>query len=173
VTTGVLRARWDGENFVVLAGARHAISELTIGEVYQIEPTLPRSMASHRHYFIVLHRAFENLPEELREQFPNENDLRDHALIMTDHANVQTYVYDSARAARKARDMLIVLLRRHEYCLVDVRGQTLRVRTAKSQSVAAMDRKQFQQSKNDVLGYVASMLGITQDELVRNSSAER
>jgi len=49
--------------------------------------------------------------------------------------------------------------RRDEYAVIVVRGSIVREYTAKSQSVAAMNKQEFQRSKKDVLEYVEGCLG--------------
>jgi hypothetical protein len=49
--------------------------------------------------------------------------------------------------------------------VVEVRGRVVRIHKAKSQSVRAMDKATFQDSKQKVLDVVANLIGVPAGEL--------
>jgi hypothetical protein len=51
------------------------------GEIITVEEVKERSAKSHRHYFAVINEAWQNLPEDLADEFPNAEALRKRALI--------------------------------------------------------------------------------------------
>ena len=60
---------------------------------------------------------------------------------------------------------------REEFSLIAVRGPLVVIRTAKSQSRRAMDKKEFQASKTKIMELIAGMLGVSVDELQRARAA--
>lgn len=113
-----------------------------------------RSLASHNQYMAAVSEAWSNLPEYLMEEFPTPDDLRKWALIKTGYCDVAKVV------GRK-------LLRFNGYSIVttDDDGVTT-VRTARSQSFAAMGKKEFQASKDAVLDYLARLINVRPHELM-------
>lgn len=139
------------------------------GEVVMLAPVEERSDVSHKHEFAWLKEAWLNLPQALAEQYPNPAMLRKRGLIATGHCTVQDYVCTShAEAARWA-----TYLRREvdEYALVVVSAGVVRVFKAKSQARGAMKREEFQQSKQDLMDWVAGLLGVDADSLSRARAA--
>jgi hypothetical protein len=55
-----------------------------------------------------------------------------------------------------------------DFAVVIVREAVVLVWTAKSQSVKAMGAKDFQQSKSDVLDFLADLIGVSSDELAKH-----
>ena len=124
---------------------------------YRMLVASERSAQSHRHYFASVNEAWKNLPEHLCEEFPTPDHLRRWALIRTGYCDIIKVV-----GHRKS-------MRRIEgYSVIEVDDEgTMTIKTAHSQSYAAMGKKQFQESKDAVLGYLASLLETSVDELKR------
>lgn len=164
--TAPIRFTWDGESMVPLPRfAKACDAEFTIGETYQMVVQEERSWASHRHYFAAVHEAWLNLPEDLAEQFPTEEHLRKRALIKAGFSEHRQFVASSkAEAVRLAA----FIRPSDEYALVTVDGAVVNVWTARSQSVHAMGKQVFQESKNKVLDVLAEMIGIQPETLTRN-----
>lgn len=155
---------WDGE---VMRPRYPKIADkhYVIGENYALVPYEGRSEASHRHFFVVVKSAWENLPEELAVRFPTPEILRKEALIRCGYANSHTFTCSSkAEAARLAGFLRVA----EEYAVIDVKGATVVKYTARSQSQKAMAGKEFGESKQKVLDYLAALIGTTTDQLAKN-----
>lgn len=83
-----------------------------------------------------------------------EEHLRKYALIRTGHRDERTIVCASKAEARRVAAFVKPL---DEFALVLVNEASVSVYTAKSQSLRAMGKTAFQQSKDDVLGFLAQI----------------
>lgn len=155
---------WDGEALHPVSAywAKRADQQWVVGERYLIETQHERSAASHRHYFAALHEAFMNLPEHIAAGFPTVEHLRKRALISTGYRDERSIV-----AASKAEALRLAAFVRplDDTAFVSISGTTVAVMTAKSQSMRAMGKAEFQRSKDDVLNFVASLIGISRETL--------
>ena len=131
--------------------------QYVIGEHYALVPQEDRSASSHRHYFASLHDAWLNLPEDQAERFPTSEHLRKYALIRAGYYDERSIVCASKAEAQRIAAFVKPM---DEYAVVIAREATVRVFTAKSQSLKAMGRKAFQNSKQKVLDIVADMIGV-------------
>jgi len=52
-----------------------SLSDIAVGEVVQCEIKRPRNLRFHRMFFAVLHKAHENLPEDLALKYPSIDSL--------------------------------------------------------------------------------------------------
>jgi hypothetical protein len=156
---GPMPMRWSGEAFepatpYQLKRAGETFSE---GKVYTWQQVFDRSPNSHRHYFAQIHEAWMNLPENLQLEYPTSEHLRKKALIMTGHYTRQDWACNSkAEAIRTAAILRSV----DEYAVVQVIDSTVSLLTAKSQASNKMRKKDFQESKTAVLGYVWGLCGV-------------
>lgn len=126
-----------------------------------------RSRASHDHYFAAVQNAFDNLPESLSNDFPTAEHLRKWALIKAGYRDERTFVASSGNEAMR----LAVYLRpidSYAFCMVD--GDRVTHCTAKSQSLKAMGKAEFQRSKDAVLRELAILIGVDVADL-RNVQA--
>ena len=122
------------------------------------------SAKSMRHQFAVLKKAWENLSEADKEQFPTPQHLRKRALIEAGfYTESAIEVGDQATAGRLA----VSLRRRDTFAVIFVRDGYLFERVAESQS--SMDRERFQKSKDAIFEIVANMIGVSVAELTRES----
>jgi hypothetical protein len=161
--------QWDGEAFRPIGrGRRDADRYFVIGERYTLVEEKQRSGASHRHYFASVNEAWTNLPEHVAGRFPTADHLRKYALIMTGFRDERTIVASSRAEAHRLAAFVRPM---DEYAVVTVDGALVRVLTAKTQSMRAMDRATFQASKDAVLGYLAEMIGVDADGLARAGEA--
>jgi hypothetical protein len=146
---------YDGEAMIPKV-PRLADRHLVVGELYRMSVEEERSMASHRQYFAALHDLWLNLPEDVAENFPSEEHLRKRALI-------EAHYYDEeiidCGSNKVAPNIAAAIRKRDDFALIFVRDQFVIIRTAKSQSLKAMGKKLFQQSKQDVLDIVSAMVG--------------
>lgn len=161
-----LSFRWDGDVMRPL-NPRVANRQYAVGEVYRLEHREDRSAASHAHYFAMLNEAWQNLPERLSAQFPDPERLRKYALCMTGWRDERSIVCSSRAEARRLAAFIMPM---DDYAIVSVNEAAVVVWTAKSQSVRAMGKAAFQKSKDDVLGYVSSLIGTTPESLERSAA---
>ena len=165
MTTVPLYWKWDGESLIPL-NPLAADRVLTVGERYCLVEHHERSAKSHSHFFAALHDAWQNLPEATGERFPTPESLRKYCLIKAGYANQREFACSSrAEALRLAAFLRPV----NEFAIVTVREAVVIEWTAQSQSLRAMGKAAFQDSKQKVLDIVASYIGITADTLSSNA----
>lgn len=161
--------RYDGEGVFSPASkywAQLADRHYVIGAEYRLIPHEHRSVNSHNHYFASIADAWQNLPAELAVQFPSPDALRRFALIKAGFCDQHTFVCSSkAEALRLAAFIKPV----DEYAVVVAKEATVIRYTAKSQSMKAMGKEEFQRSKDSVLGIVSEMLGTSVKALEGNT----
>ncbi len=165
-----IRMQWDGE-YLIPTDARWqaaADRQLVVGETYMIREHAERSQESHNHYFACIHHAWLNLPEThagLPYSISSEH-LRKFALIRSGFADTQSYACTSrAEAERWAANIRPL----DEFSLVTVRECLVVRQTAKSQSRRAMGKSVFQDSKQAVLEFLASLIGVSVEQLAATS----
>jgi hypothetical protein len=155
--------RWTGENFEPLPRfSRQCDQEFVVGQVYRLEPIEDRSAESHRHFFAIVNEAWQNLPEAWGDRFATPDHLRKWCLIRAGYRDERTFV---AKSKTQAAELAAFIRPLDDYAVVAVNGCTVSVFTAKSQSIRAMGRKEFQDSKTKVLDILATMLGVELDAL--------
>jgi hypothetical protein len=152
---------WDGESFVP-KHPRIADKHYVIGENYPLVVHEDRSTNTHNHQFAWLHDAFLNLPEDVSDLYPTADHLRKRALIEAGYYNES--IIDCGSKAGALR-VAAHLRNKDDFALVIVRGTIVVERTAKSQSRRAMNREEFNDSKQKVLEIVAGMIGVTPESL--------
>jgi len=156
---------WTGEVFVPLPGHRREVDRCyDVGAVYPMAPYEARSAKSHDHYFVVVGEAWENLPEALTERFPTSEHLRKWALIKAGYRDERSIVCASKAEATRVKAFIRPM---DDYAVVIATGAVVTVYTAKSQSMKAMGKAVFQQSKDAVLGVLADLLGVEPATLAR------
>lgn len=141
---------------------RAADRAYVIGEVYRLVPHEERSARSHNHYFASLHEAWTNLPEEAAERFPSVDHLRKWALIKAGFRDERSIACSSKAEAQRIAAFVKPM---DEFAVVVVREAVVVVLTAKSQSVKAMGKQDFQASKDAVLEIVSELIGVKPDQL--------
>lgn len=132
------------------------------GETYILEVHEQRSTASHRHYFAAIKEAHANLDEEHTNRYPTPEHLRKWALIKCGYHNERTYVCDSPR---HAKSLAIAIEENTEFAVVIVKGNIVKIYTARSQAVGEMKNEEFKESKEKVLSLLAGLIGITRTAL--------
>ena len=150
---------WDGESMAPLPRfSRVCDGAFVIGKEYPMIVHEARSAASRGHYFACLSECWRNLPEDIAEDFPTAEHLRKKALIKCGYADERSIV-----AASKAEALRVAAFVRpmDEYAVVLVSECVVKVFTAQSQSMRAMGKKAFAASKDAVLAYAASLIGVT------------
>lgn len=155
--------QWDGEAFVPQARfARLCDREFVVGETYALTRHEERSSASHRHYFAALNEAWRNLPEDVAEAWPTPEHLRKWALVRAGFADERSIVCASKAEAQRIAAFVKPM---DQFAIVVARDATIKVFTPQSQSVKAMGKAAFQDSKQKVLDIVAGLLGVSSETL--------
>lgn len=158
---------WDGEAMVPLARfAKLADQEFVVGLDYPLVVQESRSRASHNHFFAAVEEAWRNLPEHIAEQYPNSDKLRKHALIRAGYRDERSIACASKAEAQRVAAFVKPM---DDYAIVLVTEAVVTVYTAKSQSLRAMGRKVFQESKDAVLAVLADMVGVQPVDLQREA----
>ena len=153
----VIPFRWTGEVMEQLRSfAKRSNAEFTVGEVYNLEAIEQRSAASHRHYFAAVNEAWQNLPEDAAERFPTSEHLRKWCLIRAGYAEHRQIVASSKAEAQRLAAFVKPM---DTYAVVTARECVVTVYTAESQSMKAMGKQRFQESKTAVLELLAAMIG--------------
>ncbi len=137
------------------------------GEVYRLTVEEERSAASHKHYFAAIHEAWQNLPENLADRFPTAERLRHWCLVKCGYAAEQSIVLETVRDAERFAEYVAEY--RGDDTFVKRSGNVIKIWTAKSQSTRAMDKDEFQESKNNVLQLLSELIGTSVADLKRNA----
>jgi hypothetical protein len=161
-------ARYEGDGLFQALGRskKEADAEYVIGEGYRFTRYEERSEASHRHFFAALHEAWANLPADLSERFPTSERLRKFALIKSGFATQRQLIASSRAEALRLAAFIAPM---DEYALVETRGAVVTVWEAESQSMRAMGKDRFKASKDAVLAYCASLIGVEPETLRREA----
>lgn len=158
---------WEGDVFRPLPGyARACDRAFVVGAVYRLAEHEERSQASHNHFFAAVAEAHANLPEHLAERLPTPEHLRKFALIKAGYADSRTLVASSKAEAQRLAAFVRPM---DSFAVVVASEATVTVWTAKSQSVRAMGKKEFQESKDAVLDIIAGLIGTTPAALAANA----
>ena len=160
--------RWNAEKAVMVPlRANHACKTFVDEETYRLGVIEERSANSHSHYFAALNEAWGNLPDAMAERFPTVEHLRKYALIQCGFRDER-----SIACASKAEALRIAAFIKpmDGYAVVIVREAVVMVYTAKSQSMKAMGKADFQDSKQKVLDIVSDLIGVTTKQLERQSA---
>lgn len=139
-----------------------ARKQYVAGEYYTLGITEDRSSASHRHYFACVAEAHRNLPEDKVARYPTDDHLRYWALIKAGWHKERSYVCES----RKQAETFAAFMEDYdEFAVILLKGNVVKVYTAKSQSTANMTREDFEKSKADVLAILSEVIGVTTKQL--------
>lgn len=158
---------WDGD---AMKPERPGMADkqYVVGEVYRLVPIEDRSGNSHRHYFACVNESWKNLPEVIAQRYPTPDHLRKWALIKAGYCDARSIVAVSEAEARRLAAFIEPM---DDFAVVTVCVAVITVYTAKSQSMHAMGKIEFQQSKDKVLDVLAHMIGISTAELQKNAGA--
>lgn len=150
---------YAGEGEFHAAGRGLAVlcdKQLVIGETLRWQIVSERSAASHAHYFACVASAWASLPESLAADFPSPEHLRKHALIKAGYCSMNRLAF---RTNADAVAACAVLSSMDSYSICDVAGNVVTVYRATSQSMRAMGKKAFQESKDKVLDVISQLIG--------------
>lgn len=151
--------------------AKHADKQFVVGMTYPLIVQEERSGISHKHFFATVHDLWLNLPDGIASQFATSEILRKHALIMTGWHKERRIALSSSAEARKV--MAFLMGRQDDYALISVAENVVIERIARSQSMRAdgMRRTEFQRSKDDVLGWIESLIAEAHSNAAHNRRA--
>lgn len=138
------------------------------GKRYRLVEEAERSTATHNHEFAWLKEAWNSMPDPLVDQYPNPEILRKHALIAKGHC---TMVQHECPTVAEAERLAAILKPYDAYAIVRQRGRVVTVYTAVSQARNAMSAAMFQATKNDIIDFVADLLGVEPETLSRQTES--
>lgn len=141
------------------------------GECITMAPVEERSSSAHRAFFATVNECWKTLPEALTAEHPTSEALRKHALIATGWRDQETHVCGSKAEALRTAALVKRYAPADAWPVVTVSGCVVVVLTAKSQSVRAMPKAEFEQSSRDVLAYLAAAIGVEPADLPENAAA--
>ena len=151
--------KWNGEAMKPIGRfSRLAERTFTSDMTYRMIVEEERSGASHRQFMAAVHEAWMQLPEPWDIAFPTEDHLRKYALIRTGFCTI-TKVVGKKRVPVDG------------YAIVCEEDGVTTIYQAKSQSYKAMGPEEFQKSKTAVLEYLAEMVGVTAEQLMKERAA--
>ena len=155
---------WNGEAMIP-ARAKAADKEYVIGRRYWLEEVSDRSWISHRHEFAWIKRGSGQSAGELRRHVPVAGASaqggadRNQLAPRDDHRRREPGGGGARGGLRRGED---------EFARVVVRGSTVVIQKARSQRMHGhdrMDKAEFQQSKDDILGWISELLGVAPERL--------
>ena len=156
---------YDGDAFVPL-NKKIADRHYAVGEVYRLAPIEERSLNSHKFFFAALNEAFKNLPIEWSGLFSSVLHFRKYCLIMEGYRTERVIAAGSEKDARMIAATVETL---DPFAVVNIAETVVTIWIAESQSMKAMKRERFQESKTAVLNRAASMIGVTPETLRENA----
>jgi hypothetical protein len=147
---------WDGDALKPIQRFHSIVNDqLVVGEKYRIEFIQERSRKSHNHFYAVLKELWLNLPEHVSGRFATPEHMRKWALIQTGWHKREEHAASSEAEALK----LVAFMKPvDEYAVIFAKGNVVVRMIAKSQSLKAMGKSDFQRSKTDVLDCVSSLI---------------
>lgn len=161
---------WVGDGFTPANAyfAKVCDGRFVIGERYVVTVEEQRSWKSHRHYFATLNEVWKNWPETAERHFDSTDHLRKWALIRCGYRNERQFVASTKAEALRFAAFLRFAddpIKAEDYIEITVRDRLVVEWRAKSQSAAAMGKEAFAKSKDDVLSYLAEIIGTTPAQL--------
>jgi len=168
------KARWNGKGWELPSRSEIVCARnYKPGDSVWLTELEESSHESRGHYFAVLRKAFDNLPEAWGDTFTSSEVLRKWCLIRAKYCHTKQIVCDSAREAQRWKAIVVAQLRNLEdYAEVSATKNIVTIVTAESQRMKVMGRRRFQDSKQAVLEILAVMLGVTVEQLNEESKKE-
>lgn len=159
--------RWDGRNMVPRFPER-AAHHYEVGQTYLMVEHSHRSRAEHNFYFAAIANAWENLPEEVADELPSPDHLRAWALVKAGYADK-----DIIKCASNDDAIVLAAVAKagSKIRIVEVVGKVVTVWTPHSQSMRAMGKTKFQESKQKVLDVLAGMIKVEPAALASSRAA--
>lgn len=110
-----------------------------------------------RMFFASIRDAWANLPDHMRERFPNAEILRKTALINVGYCDVMTVVAGSKSAAPQIANAFKA---RDQYCIAIPRGDVVTIYTARSMARRVLLKKDFREVADKVFHWIAQTTGV-------------
>lgn len=136
------------------------------GETYPLIVLEERSRASHNAFFAAIHSGWVNLPENVAARFPSAEHMR--KWILCEVGWFDEKEIDCANE-KHAKALQTFIRTEDDYARIFRRGSLVIIRKAKSQSLAAMGKKDFEASKRDCLDLLESMVNVPKGTLMREA----
>ena len=158
---------WSGQamipqpRFMPLCNKQYAV-----GETYPLLPVEERSMASHSQFFAAIHDGWMNIPESMAARWPTETHLRKWCLIESNFFEEKEFEFETVDAAKR---FAAFYRKVDDYARIFPHDKKVIIRFAKSQSLAAMGKDQFQASKKAVLELIESMIDVEKGTLEKEA----
>ena len=146
----------DGQFTAAKGFAKRCDKEFVIGEALRWEPVNERSAESHRHYFACINDSWASLPETMADEFASPEHLRKWALIKAGYCTTVKVVCASNGDAVKLLNQAAAM---DTYAVVGLSDKVVTIARADSQSMKAMGKQRFQESKEAVLRVISELLG--------------
>lgn len=164
-----ITATWDGEAFYPASPywAARADRQFVVGETYKLVEHHDRSEASHNHYFASIGNAWYTLPDHLLAEYPTAEHLRKKMLVKCGYADERTVVCASKAEAERVAAFIKPM---DNYAVVVFHEAVVKVYTAQSQSLKAMGKREFQESKEAVLAAIDRLLGVEPGATARSAA---
>ena len=146
--------RYEGEG--LFRCTRPEMIDVAPGTIAGWQRAEHRSRATHDHYFACVTAAWANLPEAMSEEFPSVEHLRKYALIKAGFCDqVKIVCASNGEAVR----LLNLMHQADTYAIAEIDNKLVTIWRAHSQSMRAMGRAKFQESKEAVLRVLSEMIG--------------
>src|ERR1019366_3886061 len=155
--------KWEGDSMRPIGRyAKEADASFVIGSNYRLGPVDERSDISNDHQFAWINEAWQQLPEDIADQYPSPTHLRKRALIEAGFYDEMAIDAGSNAAAIR----VAAGFRSHdEFVIAVIHGPVVLVRTAKSQKRRLMGARDFQRSKTAIMEIIAAMVGVKPEDL--------
>jgi BMFP domain-containing protein YqiC len=158
---------WNGHNFIPLPRFKKMCDEqFAVDEEVILERVQNRSLASHNHYFACLHEGYQNLAEEYAQEFDSIEHMRHWCLCREGFCTTTKIAMSTREDASQLRQTLKGL---DASTIIGVSENIATIYHPASQSMKAMGKEAFEESKQKVLARVASMARTTVAELKKNA----
>lgn len=153
---------------------KYQTRQYVAGEVYRLNIEEERSRGSQGHYFAALKEIWKNLPDDMRNRFPDKpgdpgvEQLRHWLLIRTGYCTEVTEIFDTEGDARR-HVAAIANYEESRHIVIRITGNIVVIFRALSQSSRSMNKKEFEESKTAVLNEGAALLKVSRKELDDNA----
>lgn len=158
----IIATRFKAGAFVPLSPSSIQDS-FTDGEIYYVKVDKKRYMPRHDWFMTLIRESWETLPDDLREKFQSPDILRKRLLISAGYADIRSIVCSTDAEAIRLTAFIGKSL--DSYTILSRVGNILVLATAKSQAIDKMDADTFRQSCDDVINYLAALLGAEKEDL--------
>jgi len=130
----------------------------------------PRSLDQHRRYFAVIRAAFVQWPE--RDNFSDKNEFRKYLQIMAGAGDVVAEIPVAGLGKEIAKFIAMQAIKAAGgYAVPLIRGDNLRIVKPKSVAFDKMKHADFCRLSDDVCALIEEKLGVSADDLIRETEA--